>query len=129
MSKELQTTLIQVLIAILPILSAFLIRVLNLKAEQIKQLNKNRKLDKFIDLAKDIIEKSVISVNQTYVEKLKEQKEFTEEKQKEAFNLAKKKILSILTEDTKKAILLLYGDLNAFLDAQIEATVNNVKKD
>lgn len=129
MSKELQTTLIQVLIAILPILSAFLIRVLNLKAEQIKQLNKNRKLDKFIDLAKDIIEKSVISVNQTYVEKLKEQKEFTEEKQKEAFKIAKKKILSILTEDTKKAILLLYGDLNAFLDSQIEATVNNVKKD
>ena len=88
MSKELQTTLIQVLIAILPILSAFLIRVLNLKAEQIKQLNKNRKLDKFIDLAKDIIEKSVISVNQTYVEKLKEQKEFTEEKQKEAFKIS-----------------------------------------
>ena len=58
---------------------------------------------------------------------MKEQGNFTIEKQKEAFELAKKKILSMLNEDAKKALTMIYGDLNTFLDAQIEATVNNLK--
>ena len=127
MKQELQTVLVQLLIAILPILSAFIIRLLNLKSNEIKQLTKNSKLDKYIDYAADIIKKSVIAVNQTFVEKLKEQGAFTKEKQKEAFELAKKKILSMLNEDSKKVLASIYGDLNTFLDSQIEATVNNLK--
>jgi hypothetical protein len=127
MKQELQTVLVQLLIAILPILSAFIIRLLNLKSNEIKQLTKNSKLDKYIDYAADIIKKSVIAVNQTFVEKLKEQGAFTQEKQKEAFELAKKKILSMLNEDSKKVLASIYGDLNTFLDSQIEATVNNLK--
>ena len=128
MSKELRTTLIQVLIAVLPIISAFIIRILNLKANQIKQSTKNDKIDKYIDLAKEIVVKSVIAVNQTYVENLKQNNQFTQEEAKEAFQLAKNRILSILTEDTKKVIIAIYGDLNAFLDSQIEMTVSNIKE-
>lgn len=127
MKQELQTTLIQLLIAILPILTTFIVRLLNMKSNEIKELTKNSRLDKYIDYVADIIKKSVIAVNQTFVEKLKEQGNFTIEKQKEAFELAKKKILSMLNEDAKKALTMIYGDLNTFLDAQIEATVNNLK--
>ncbi|EHL13118.1 hypothetical protein HMPREF9629_00418 [Peptoanaerobacter stomatis] len=127
MKQELQTTLIQLLIAIFPILTTFIVRLLNLKSNEIKELTKNSRLDKYIDYVADIIKKSVIAVNQTFVEKLKEQGNFTIEKQKEAFELAKKKILSMLNEDAKKALTMIYGDLNTFLDAQIEATVNNLK--
>lgn len=127
MKQELQTTLIQLLIAILPILTTFIVRLLNLKSNEIKELTKNSRLHKYIDYVADIIKKSVIAVNQTFVEKLKEQGNFTIEKQKEAFELAKKKILSMLNEDAKKALTMIYGDLNTFLDAQIEATVNNLK--
>lgn len=128
MKNEVLTVLTQILVAIIPILTVFVIRLLNLKASEIKQCTKNTLLDKYVDLARDIVTKSVITVNQTYVDSLKEQMIFTEEKQKQAFKLAKEKILGILTEDVKGAILLLYGDLNSFLDAQIEATVNNLKK-
>ena len=83
--------------------------------------------DKYVDYAADIIKKSVIAVNQTFVDKLKEQNAFTSEKQKEAFELAKKKILSMLNEDAKKVLASIYGDLNTFLDSQIEATVNSIK--
>lgn len=127
MKQELQTTLIQLLIAILPILTTFIVRLLNLKSDEIKELTKNSKLDKYVDYATDIIKKSVIAVNQTFVENLKKQNAFTQEKQKEAFELAKKKILLMLNEDSKKALASIYDDLNAFLDAQIEATVNNLK--
>ena len=127
MKQELQTTLIQLLIAILPILTTFIVRLLNLKSNEIKELTKNSKLDKYVDYAADIIKKSVIAVNQIFVDKLKEQNGFTPEKQKEAFELAKKKILSMLNEDAKKALTMIYGDLNTFLDSQIEATVNSLK--
>lgn len=127
MKQELQTILIQLLIAILPILTAFIVRLLNLKSNEIKELTKNSKLDKYVDYAADIIKKSVIAVNQTFVEKLKEQNAFTSEKQKEAFELAKKKILSMLNEDAKKVLASIYGDLNTFIDSQIEATVNSIK--
>lgn len=127
MKQELQTTLIQLLIAILPILTAFIVRLLNLKSNEIKELTKNSKLDKYVDYAADIIKKSVIAVNQTFVEKLKEKNAFTSEKQKEAFELAKKKILSMLNEDAKKVLASIYRDLNTFIDSQIEATVNSIK--
>ena len=94
---------------------------------KIKQLTRNKLLDNYINYATDIIQKSVIAVNQIFVEKLKEQNAFTPEKQKEAFELAKKKILSMLNEDAKKILAAIYGDLNTFLDSQIEATVNNLK--
>nr|DAM73064.1 MAG TPA: hypothetical protein [Bacteriophage sp.]DAU32991.1 MAG TPA: hypothetical protein [Caudoviricetes sp.] len=127
MKQELQTTLIQMLIAILPILTTFIVRLLNLKSNEIKELTKNSKLDKYVDYAADIIKKSVIAVNQTFVDTLKEQNAFTPEKQKEAFELAKKKILSMLNEDAKKVLASIYGDLNTFIDSQIEATVNSIK--
>jgi len=127
MKQELQTVLVQLLIAILPILSVFIIRLLNLKSNEIKQHTKNSIFDKYIDYAADIIKKSVIAVNQTFVDILKEQNSFTPEKQKEAFELAKKKILSMLNEDAKKVLASIYGDLNTFLDSQIEATVNKLK--
>lgn len=127
MKQELQAVLVQLLIAILPILSAFIIRLLNIKSNEIKQLTRNKLLDNYINYATDIIQKSVIAVNQIFVEKLKEQNAFTPEKQKEAFELAKQKILSMLNEDAKKILAAIYGDLNTFLDSQIEATVNNLK--
>lgn len=127
MKKELNILLIQVLIAILPILSAFIIRMLNLKSEEIKQKTKNNKLDNYIDYAKDIIVKCVIAVNQTYVNELKNNNSFTIKNQKEAFNLAKRKALSMINEDAKKALSTLYTDIDTFIDTQIEVAVNSMK--
>ena len=128
MKIELNTLLVQLLIAIIPILSAFVIRLLNLKASEIKEFTNNKLLDKYIDYAKEIVVKYVIFINQTYVDELKKNNEFTKEKQKKAFELAKEKILAMLNEDAKKAILLLYKDIDAFIEAQIEVTVNNIKE-
>ena len=33
----------------------------------------------------------------------------------------------MLNEDAKKVLASIYGDLNTFLDSQIEATVNKLK--
>lgn len=126
---EVETLLIQILIALLPILTAFIVRYLNAKASQLKEYTKNKKIDNFIDLAQNTIQDIVIETNQTIVDTLKQQGKFDKEAQKSAFEISKTKILKTLTIKSKQAIELIYGDLNDFIDTQIEVAVNRAKKD
>jgi hypothetical protein len=64
---------------------------------------------------------------QTYVDNLKKQGKFDTEAQKVAFTTAKEVALQLLTEDAKKMIGDLYGDLMVWLDTKIEQTVKEQK--
>ena len=119
--------LAQIIIALLPILTAFIVRYLNIKSVQLKDITKNKQLDNYINLAIATIQDIVIATNQTTVDNLKKQGQFTQEAQKQVFKDVKEKVLKILPETAKKAILLLYGDINSFLDTQIEVAVNQNK--
>lgn len=131
MENTLNTALTGLIIAIVPILATFLANVLRLQAKKIKEENKGtqqEQLNKYIDLATDTVIDVVKAVAQTTVDTLKKNGEFTKEKQEEAFNTAKKEIVSILSEDAKKALQEAYGDVNAWLETRIEAEVKNLKK-
>lgn len=130
MKIESQKLLIEILIAILPIISTFLLRLINLKSQEIKNKNiknKQSQNNKLIDLVTDTIRKIVIALNQTQVEELKKNNEFTKDKQKEVFNKAKNEIMKILTQDSKKAIKEVYNSVDTFIDTQIEVAVNREK--
>ena len=66
----------------------------------------------------------VIATNQTYVESLKQQGKFDLDAQKEAFNLTKDAVLSILSEEAQVYLSTAVGDLNAYITKKIEAEVN-----
>lgn len=130
MKIESQKLLIEILIAILPIISTFLLRLINLKSQEIKNRNiknKQSQNNKLIDLVTDTIRKIVIALNQTQVEEHKKNNEFTKDKQKEVFNKAKNEIMKILTQDSKKAIKEVYNSVDTFIDTQIEVAVNREK--
>ena len=130
MKIESQKLLIEILIAILPIISTFLLRLINLKSQEIKNRNiknKQSQNNKLIDLVTDTIRKIVIALNQTQVEELKKNNEFTKDKQKEVFDKAKNEIMKILTQDSKKAIKEVYNSVDTFIDTQIEVAVNREK--
>ena len=130
MKIESQKLLIEILIAILPIISTFLLRLINLKSQEIKNRNiknKQSQNNKLIDLVTDTIRKIVIALNQTQVEELKKNNEFTKDKQKEVFNKAKNEIMKILTQDSKKAIKEVYNSVDTIIDTQIEVAVNREK--
>ena len=130
MKIESQKLLIEILIAILPVISTFLLRLINLKSQEIKNRNiknKQSQNNKLIDLVTDTIRKIVIALNQTQVEELKKNNEFTKDKQKEVFNKAKNEIMKILTQDSKKAIKEVYNNVDTFIDTQIEVAVNREK--
>ncbi len=121
-------TLIQaIIIPAIPILVAFLVKLLKAKAEQVTVKINNENLQQYLQEAIDSVLQAVTYTSQTYVDSLKMQGRFDVDAQKVAFATAKEVALALLTEDAKKMITDLYGDLNVWLDTKIEQTVKEQK--
>jgi hypothetical protein len=88
---------------------------------------KNEQLARILDRAAKIVSDSVLLVNQTYVDALKEAEQFDEAAQAHAFETCKAKIIALLNEEAIKAIYETYGDLEAWLKMAIEASVRQEK--
>lgn len=95
--------------------------------QTIKEKTKQEVLNKHIDRAGKVVEDIVKAISQTTVDTLKKQGAFTKEKQREAFNEAKSKVLEVLTKESKEALQEAYGDINIWIDTQIESTVKRNK--
>lgn len=74
-----------------------------------------------------IVERSVRSVTQTYVDTLKKNGKFNQEAQLVALSLAKEEVLRELNTETKLFIENNYGSINDFVTTQIESTINQIK--
>ena len=112
------------IVPLLGILTAYLIKLINIKSTEIQHQVQNDNADKYIAMVADTISACVIATNQTYVEALKKQNAFTAEAQKEAFNLTYNAVMAILTEDAKKYLAEIYGDVSAYITTKIESEVN-----
>lgn len=80
-----------------------------------------------LTVATTIVTNAVRSVFQTYVDTLKKNGIFDLESQKIALTKAKDEALTQMTDDIKEYITKNYGDLEAWLTTQIEATINVLK--
>lgn len=116
------------IIPILSILTAFIVKFLKTKSEEILGKVDNDTAKKYIYLITDTITNCVIATNQTYVDSLKKEGKFDEEAQKVAFEKTLNAVLAILSEDAKIYIKETTGDLNTYLSQMIEAEVNKNKK-
>lgn len=91
------------------------------------ELKEYEQLHKYIDNAQDVISKAVLTVSQTYVDSLKNAEKFTAEAQEEAKNKAVDIAKKMLSEESRNAIIILYNDLEVYLDASIESMVKQNK--
>lgn len=89
---------------------------------------KDRKLAKYSSDITEIVLSAVQRVFQTYVETMKKNGTFTEEAQKEALAKAKVIISSELTDELKDYITENYGDINEYINTQIEAMIYRLKQ-
>lgn len=103
------------------VLSVGLPYLLVLLAKKIK----NEKLLKFIG---NIVEQSVLTVKQTFVQSLKEEGKFDKDAQSEAFSRCMKSIVSMLSEEAKKFIVNNFGDLETYLTTLIESKVSATRE-
>lgn len=107
-----------------------LMTLVNKKIDDI-QLNidvkDHEKLNKYIDGVQNVVNDVVLSVSQTYVDSLKSSGKFDATSQEEAKNKAIELATKMITEESKKAVVVLYGDFDTYLDSLIEAMVKKNK--
>jgi len=127
LSPEVYLALNAALVAIIGAVSVFVVDFLRKKSEELKQKTTNKAINKYIDIAEDIVVTAVITVNQTFVDELKKGGAFTKDRQEEAFIKCKDIILKMLTDSSKIAVESLYGDFNKWLTAKIEYNVSSTK--
>ena len=111
-------------IPLLGILTAYIVKYINVKSGEIQNKVENEMADKYIAMLADTISACVIATNQTYVEALKKENAFTKEAQIEAFNLTFNAVMAVFTDEAKEYLTAIYGDLTAYITNKIEAEVN-----
>ena len=116
------------IVPLLGILTAFLIQYINAKKVEISTNVDNKLANKYINMLADTITKCVIATNQTYVDSLKNKEVFTVEAQKEAYKKTMDAVMAILSDEAKTYLTNTFGDLETYLQTQIEATVSANKK-
>lgn len=126
--KDLVSTIIQtVLIPLLIALTGFLVKWINAKANEAKDKIKDDKYYLYIDILQELVTKTVIMVNQTYVDELKKENAFTKEAQVEAFKRVYETVIASLSEDVYVYLEQIIGNLDDYLTVLIESSVKAQK--
>ncbi len=116
------------IIPILPVISAYLIALIKRKTAEIENRISNKELSKYIDIVENAIITAVTAVNQTYVDELtKNDDSLTPDQQKEAFKMAKSKVIGILGDASTGILRQIYGDFDTWVDNRIEYYVKQSK--
>lgn len=126
--KLLQEIFYVCVIPLLGVLTTYLVQYLKAKGNQIADSTDNALASKYIKMLTETICTCVEATNQTYVEALKKTGAFDEAAQKEAFNKTKDAVMNILSDEAKKYLANIYGDLDQFIESMIEAQVKLAKK-
>ena len=88
---------------------------------------KDEKLARLLSRVENIVKQTVIFINQTYVDALKEEGLFDKEAQKAAFEMCKEKVLAMLNDEAIVAIAETFGDYEEWIRTLIEAYVRENK--
>lgn len=127
--KELIQTILQtVLIPLLIALTGFVVKWVNAKANELKSKTQDDRYDLYIDILQELVTKTVIMVNQTYVDELKKENAFTKEAQIEAFNKVYETVITSLSEDVYTYLEQIIGNLNDYITVLIESAVKQQKQ-
>ena len=130
-NEMLNNILYVVLTAILPIVTTYIVKLIDAKVKEsnvIEEATKNEDMSNLVKDALSDVMDAVLYVNQIYTDALKAKNEFTQEAQKEAFNLAYTEAMNLISDGAKKAITEMYGSFDKWLQLKIEASVNMAKK-
>lgn len=127
MQDFLQTLLTAVVTAALPIVSAYVITLVQKAAEKAKAETESTNAQRYISEIAEAISDAVSATSQTYVDALKQAGAFTPEAQKEAAQKALVACLASISPAAQEFIEGAYGDIKEYLTTKIEAEVRKQK--
>ena len=104
-----------------------LVWFIGVKINEAKKKTDNETIKRYWDMLEDTITSCVISTTQTYVNSLKKEGKFDAEAQKIALQKTYDAIMGILTEDAKKYLSTVIGDLQSYVLNKIESNVAQTK--
>ena len=116
-----------VVIPLLGILTTYIVKLVNVKINEISSTKHNELEQKYLNMLNETITKCVIATTQTYVETLKKEGKFDKTAQETAFSKTYTAVLAILSDEAKKYLTEAVGDLNLYITQQIEAEVKLTK--
>lgn len=124
--NEIITSIISIVVTtvVLPLITLGGTKLIQYLNSKIKDENAKRILTSIANS----VERAVRVVFQTYVESLKKSGTFDKEAQKKALVIAKQEVMRELDIEAKEFIVNNYGDLNAYITNQIEATISLLKQ-
>ena len=111
-------------VPLLAILTTYIVKLVQKKINEIENSIDNKTAKKYVEMLNETIEQCVVATNQTYVWALKQQGKFDKEAQEQALMITKDAVMGILTMEAKEYLDTFYGDLQSYVIARIEATVN-----
>ena len=97
-------------------------------ATLVRAKTKNDIQKKYLDLAEQFIKDAVDQVQQTYVSNMKAENLFDEKAQKEAFDMVKNNVLSMMNSRMMDIVMEAVGDFDEFIRNKIEAEVWAIKQ-
>ena len=127
MLEQIADAFVPILCLLITAGGGYLVALLRRQTQQIEKDLNSETASKYIELATDAVEQAVTYTAQTFVDALKAEGAFTKEKQLEAFQKARDKVLEILGDTTVKALGEIYGDFDAWLDTKIEQVCRDIK--
>lgn len=125
--QQIVNALVPVLCLLITAGGAYLVALVKRQTAQLQQQIDDETLNKYMDMAADAVVQAVTYTAQTFVDALKAQGAFTKEKQLEAFQKSKDKVLEILGDTVVGALDALYGDFDAWLTTKIEQVCRDIK--
>ena len=125
---EWNVVLICVVVSIVvPIIAGLLAWGISVLKKLVNEKIDNATLREVLNDGLTVIENSVKYTYQTYVEGMKDKDIFDANAQKQALQMAKDKALSMLSEGFINMIKDMYGDVNNWLETNIESTIYTLK--
>ena len=126
--RELLLTLIYLgILTLVPILIFGIKKGTSALLEYIATKTDNEIIHEVLTEIANFVTDAVTFTMQTYVDSLKKSGEFTEEAQKEAFELAYDTALKFISQESKEMFESVYGDLDEYLKVLIESKVKELK--
>ena len=116
-----------VVFPLLGIGTIYLINLIRVKIQQLKQDKDNELYHKYLDMLEKTIIDCVLATTQTYVEALKKEGQFDINAQKVAFDKTYTNVMNILSDEAKAYLQNVLGDLETYIYNKIEAEVKLTK--
>lgn len=113
-----------VIIAVIPVLTKFIVTALNAKRNEIATRTDNLLFKDTLLRAIQLVQDAVDTTSQTFVDTLKAEGKFDEESQKKAMEMTLNSVKSLMDSDMKEMIDTFYLDLDAWIKLQIESYIN-----